>query len=114
MALNKELLKGNAQTLVLKLLSDKPMYGYQIAQTLGELTDKSIDLQEGSLYPLLHALEKDDAVESYWEDGDGARKRKYYRITARGRKLLKEKRSEWAEFRSAMDLILKEAKYGSI
>jgi PadR family transcriptional regulator PadR len=108
--INKELIKGNAQTLVLKLLSQKPMYGYQIAQTLHTLSNSAVDLQEGSLYPLLHSLEKDGAVEAYWEEGQGERKRKYYRITPRGRKLLKEKKSEWEKFRETMDLILAEAK----
>jgi PadR family transcriptional regulator, regulatory protein PadR len=110
MAVNKELMKGNAQTMVLKLLSGQAMYGYLIAQKLHEISNSSVDLQEGSLYPLLHSLEKDGAVEAYWEEKEGERRRKYYKITPRGRKLLKEKKLEWESFRTAMDLILTEAK----
>ena len=109
MANNRELFKGNAQTIVLKLLSRNDMYGYQISQELTRLTAGGFQLTEGTLYPLLHGLEADRFVESYWEDGmggQGARKRKFYRITDEGRGLLKKKQEEWELFRSGMDLVL--------
>ena len=106
MAVNTELLKGNAQTIVLKLLSRVDMYGYQIAQELERISDGRFQLTEGTLYPLLHALEADASVESYWGEGQGARRRKFYRITEKGRGLLRKKAEEWASFRAGMDLVL--------
>lgn len=106
MAVNKELLKGNARTIVLKLLSRVDMYGYQIAQELERISDGRFQLTEGTLYPLLHALEVDASVESYWDESHGARKRKFYKITEKGRGLLRKKTEEWASFRSGMDLVL--------
>lgn len=103
---NRELFKGNAQTIVLKILSKKEMYGYQIAQEVNQLSSGNFELTDGTLYPLLHALESDGAVESYWEDSQSARKRKFYRITSKGKKRLKEKMEEWSAFRAGMDLIL--------
>ena len=76
MAINTELLKGSAQTIVLKLLSRTDMYGYQIAQELDGLSEGRFQLTEGTLYPLLHSLEADLSVESYWGEGNGARRRK--------------------------------------
>ena len=76
MPVNKELLKGNAQTLVLKVLSQREMYGYQLTQELAKSSAGSFELKEGTLYPLLHSLETDGAVESFWKDGSGERKRK--------------------------------------
>lgn len=111
MAVNKELLKGNAQTLVLKILSRREMYGYQLSQELAKSSDGNIELKEGSLYPLLHALETDGAVEAQWKDGTGERRRKYYRITQRGRKLLKTRLQEWENFRLTMDLVLSPPKF---
>lgn len=106
MTVNRELLKGNAQTLVLKVLSHREMYGYQLTQELAKSSDGSFELKEGTLYPLLHSLETDGAVEAFWKDGNGERKRKYYRITSKGRKLLREKMEEWKTFQSAMNLVL--------
>jgi PadR family transcriptional regulator PadR len=106
MAVNKELLKGSAQTIVLKMLSRVDMYGYQIAQELDRISDGQFHLTEGALYPLLHTLEVDSAVDAYWGEGQGARRRKFYHITEKGRRLLQKKTEEWAIFRSGMDLVL--------
>ena len=109
MKVNKELLKGNAVTLVLKTLQRRDMYGYQLAQEIKKSSSGAFELTEGTLYPILHALETDAAVECYWEE-EGGRKRKYYRLTKAGKGLLKQKTAEWEEFRAALDLVLGGAK----
>jgi len=106
MAVNTELLKGNAVTLVLTLLARKEMYGYELIKEMSLRSQGLFDLKEGTLYPILHVLERDRAVESYWDEKSGARSRKYYRITKSGRALLKEKKKEWEEFQKAVSRFL--------
>ncbi len=106
MAVNKELLKGSTATLVLQLLSRKKMYGYELIKELEVLSAGLFELREGTLYPILHAFEQNDFVTSEWVGNEGERQRKYYFLTKAGRSHLKEKKNEWAEFRSAVDKII--------
>ena len=66
MKINKELMKGSTSILILTLLKSEDMYGYQITQELERRSDSTFEMKEGTLYPMLHALEKEGAVESYW------------------------------------------------
>jgi PadR family transcriptional regulator PadR len=109
--MNKELMKGSTVILVLKVLSKQELYGYELIKELERRSQGAFELSEGTLYPILHALEKDKEIESYWVEEPNTRKRKYYRITKAGRKKLQEKRSEWEAFRSAVDQVLDAAKY---
>ncbi|MEG6615186.1 PadR family transcriptional regulator [Peptococcaceae bacterium 1198_IL3148] len=109
MKVNKELLKGSTVILILKLLDRKPMYGYEMIKEIEVASGGVFAFKEGTLYPILHSLEADDMVEAYWSDANGGRKRKYYRITEKGRAQLEEKCHEWVMFRSAVDKILGEA-----
>lgn len=111
MKINKELLKGSTSILLLNLLSQEDMYGYQITQKLKSLSDNTFELKEGTLYPALHALEKSNAVESYWFDTDEGRRRRYYRITDSGRKLLSHKQKEWRLFVNTINDIIGEKAY---
>lgn len=106
MAINKELVKGSTSILVLSLLSREDMYGYQITQTLKEETNNVFEMKEGTLYPLLHGLENEKAIESYWEDGDNGKRRKYYHITKTGKKLLDEKKAEWSVYSTAVNTVI--------
>ena len=65
MKINKELMKGSTSILILTLLKSEDMYGYQITQELERRSDSTFEMKEGTLYPMLHALEKEGAVESY-------------------------------------------------
>ncbi len=94
--MNKELLKGSTETLILSLLSRKPMYGYGLIKELEIMSNGIFKLKEGTLYPILHSLENKKLVESYWEEREGQRKRKYYRITDNGKKELADKKTEWS------------------
>lgn len=95
MAISKELLKGTTTLLILQLLNEKDQYGYELTKALEQRTDSLFTLKEGTLYPILHALENEGMIEAYWEETQSARKRKYYRITESGRSGLKEKKEEW-------------------
>ncbi len=106
MAINKELMKGSTSILVLSLLATADMYGYQITQTLKEETDCVFEMKEGTLYPLLHNLENEGAIESYWKDADNGKRRKYYHITKFGEELLNHKKKEWSLFSKAVNTIV--------
>jgi len=103
---NKELLKGSTVILVLSLLHREPMYGYQMIKEIEKESKGVFMFKEGTLYPILHSLEADEMIESYWWGNEGSRQRKYYRITNKGVISLKEKQNEWETFRSAVDHIL--------
>jgi PadR family transcriptional regulator PadR len=105
--LNKELLKGTTGTLILTLLATMPLYGYEMIKELERSSEGVFALKEGTLYPILHAMESDRWVDSYWMEVDG-RRRKYYRILDEGRNRLSEKKAEWLVFRRAVDSVLGE------
>jgi PadR family transcriptional regulator PadR len=104
--LDKELIKGSTLTVVLSVLIKKEMYGYELIKTIERETDGAFKLKEGTLYPILHQLEKEGAIAARWEESEGGRKRRYYRITPKGRKLYASKTKEWSSFRSTIDLLL--------
>jgi DNA-binding PadR family transcriptional regulator len=93
-----ELLKGTLKPIVLKLLADnKRMYGYEMTQRVKELTSGKIQLSEGALYPILHALENDKLV-TVEAEFIGKRVRKYYKLSQTGKSSTKEKISELLDF----------------
>lgn len=105
--INKELLKGSTVILILTMLDRKEMYGYEMTKEIEKQSDGIFTWKEGTLYPILHTLEAESWVQSYWIEQDG-RKRKYYAITGEGRRQLQEKKQEWSVFRTAMDRLLGE------
>ena len=102
MAINKELLKGTAKTIVLQLLSEDEMHVYELLGKMKEKSKNLLEITEGTLYPLLHSLEKDGFLTSSWEKGDGQRKRKIYAITPDGKKTLLLRAKELKEFVSVI------------
>ncbi len=111
MKVNKELLKGSVATLALTVLNRKSAYGYELIKEIERTSGGALSLKEGTLYPILHSLEKEGAVESYWEEKADTRRRKYYRLTKAGKALLKERTQEWHDFRSLIDQVLSSAKF---
>jgi PadR family transcriptional regulator PadR len=111
MKIDKELSKGSTLLLILKILSEQDGYGYQIVKELENKSDNAFLLKEGTLYPILHALESKELIESYWEDSDSLRKRKYYHITKQGQDHLKEKQREWDYFTASVNKVLRRAVY---
>ncbi len=97
MKINRELLKGTTDLLILSVLDFKSMYGYEIIKELKTKTKDIFEFKEGTLYPILHRLEEDKNISSYWEEVNG-KKRKYYSITKKGKKQLGLKKEEWQIF----------------
>jgi PadR family transcriptional regulator PadR len=106
MAFNQELLKGTVSLLVLRLLRENDMYGYQMIKELDTRSANAFELNEGALYPILHKLEAGEYIAAYWESSETARRRKYYHLTPRGGALLEEKASEWQRFSESVSAVL--------
>lgn len=104
----KQFKKGILEIIILKLLSKKEMYGYQIVSEMEE-RGNVFNLREGTLYPILYRLEDDGMIESRWEQS-GSRNvpRKYYAITPSGKDLLKEATEQWLEFAYTVEKVLKD------
>lgn len=113
MSIDKSLLTGSTTMLILKLLDEKDMYGYQIIEELRKKSNNVFELKAGTLYPLLHTLERKDMLTSYEENADNARVRKYYSITKAGRKYLKERKEEWKIYTVAVNDILGGASFAT-
>ena len=111
MKISKEMLKGSTVILVLSLLDKEPMYGYQMIKEIEKKSSGVFNFKEGTLYPILHSLEAEGMIESYWLGSKGSRQRKYYRITSPGKQHLKEKEKEWVTFRSAVDKVITQEVY---
>jgi PadR family transcriptional regulator, regulatory protein PadR len=101
-----DLIKSNIDSLLLCLINKQPMYGYQIIKELENRSQGYFRFKEGTLYPALHRLEKNEMVQGKWQILPSGQQRKYYHITERGVALLGEKRSSWNEFLTAMNLII--------
>ena len=106
MKLSKELIKGSSAMLVLGVLDGSEMYGYQIIKELERRSENVFSMKEGTLYPILHALESEGYVTAYWEETESARKRKYYRITDKGRRELLRQREEFEVYSGAVGKVL--------
>ncbi len=104
----KTLPSGSTSLLVLSLLASGDKYGYEMISVLEDRSDHTFTLKEGTLYPILHGLEREGAVSAYEKEAPSGRIRKYYRITARGRRLLGEKREEWNAFSRMVNAIVAE------
>ena len=102
----QEMLKGNTDTLLLALLENEAMYGYQIVKEVDQRSSGYFAFKEGTLYPALHRLEKGNLIEGRWEDTPYNVRRRYYLITAKGQEALSDRLSEWRQFTSAMNSIM--------
>ncbi len=96
----------HTQLLVLTLLAGEDMYGYQIITELASRSQHTFEMKEGTLYPVLHGLWKEALVECYETEAPTGRKRKYYHLTDKGRRELKEERSEWERYARGVDAVL--------
>lgn len=101
MAVDKSLISGSTTMLILRLLEDKDMYGYEMIENLEVKSQNVFKLKAGTLYPLLHSLEEKKYLTSYEQEVNG-KVRKYYSITKEGKKYLKEKKQEWQEYSQAV------------
>lgn len=104
--MDKRYMALGTSMLVLKLLKQQSMYGYQIIRELEQQSRNVFQLKEGTLYPILHTLEQQRAVTSYQQTADNGRVRKYYAITPHGQKLLEEKSKEWKVYQTAVNQVM--------
>ena len=95
MNLSRKLAAASHRPLLLSLLAAGPKYGFQLVHSIQILSDEALRLPNSKLYPLLHSLEHDRLVESYWEPSESGPDRKYYRITGEGARALATLQSEW-------------------
>jgi transcriptional regulator len=101
----RELKKGSAEMLILSLLKYRPRHGYEIGKLIEERSDGVLKFNIASFYPLLYRLEKRGFIEGRWVEKSGQRRRRYYKLTAQGRAVLKEQRSVWIDFVGAINRI---------
>jgi transcriptional regulator len=104
-----ELLQGTLDMLVLKIVALQPAHGYGIAQRIGQISGDVLKVQQGSLYPALHRLEKRGWLKGEWRASETGREAKFYSLTRAGRKQLEAETRNWDRLASAVELILKTA-----
>jgi PadR family transcriptional regulator PadR len=102
---DRELKKGSAELLILSLLNDRPRHGYEIGQLIELRSGGALRFNVASLYPLLYRLEKRGWIRGRWVERAGQRRRRYYRLTSTGKKILTAQRHGWREFVEAIGRI---------
>jgi transcriptional regulator len=104
-----DLLQGTLDLLVLQVVAAGPIHGYGIAQRIRQISKDTLQVQQGSLYPALHRLEKRELLQAEWKMSETGREAKFYRLTRAGGKQLEQERSNWAQLTQAVSLILQTA-----
>jgi len=105
-----ELLQGTLDMLILKIVALGPVHGYGISQRIRQISRDVLQVQQGSLYPALHRLERRGWLEADWGESVNGRQAKFYRLSARGRRQLAREESNWARLAEAVGLIMQTAK----
>jgi PadR family transcriptional regulator PadR len=103
--LDRELKKGSAELLILSLVEDQPRHGYDIGNLIERRSQGTLKFNVASLYPLLYRLERRGWIQGRWVEKAGQRRRRYYRLTAEGKKVLAAQRNSWREFVEAINRI---------
>jgi transcriptional regulator len=104
-----DLLQGTLDLLILKIVALGPIHGYAISQRIRQISNEVLQVQQGSLYPALHRLEKRGWLAASWGESENGRQAKFYRLSAVGRKQLISEQSNWNRLSEAVGLILKTA-----
>jgi PadR family transcriptional regulator len=103
--IHNEFKKGGAELLILALVEDRPRHGYEIAKLIESRSKGVLEFHVASLYPMLYRLEKRAWIDGRWVERPGQRRRRYYRLTAAGRRILAEQRRGWREFMRAIERV---------
>jgi PadR family transcriptional regulator PadR len=106
MATTTELLQGTLDLLILKAVSLRPEHGYGILLRIQQISGDALQIQQGSLYPALYRLEHRGLIESEWGESENKRKAKFYRLTAAGRRRLRDEAAYWTRCSEAIGLVL--------
>jgi PadR family transcriptional regulator len=102
---DKELVGASTSLLVLGILAKEPSYGYEVVRRVNDEAEGLFEWQEGTVYPVLHKLEKEGMVRAQWQDANTGRRRKYYYITAPGREALSSQVEKWNAFHGLVNRI---------
>ena len=102
MAKSADLLPGTLDMLILKAVSLKPLHGYGVLLRIGQISGDALDIPQGSLYPALYRLERQDLIAAEWGQSENNRRAKYYTVTAAGRRRLREETAGWNRLASAI------------
>jgi PadR family transcriptional regulator PadR len=105
-AIGGDILKGNTLTLILSLLEEQPMYGFQISREIERRSQGALRFREGLLYPALHQLEREGLVEAEWRASNQGPRRKYYQLTRHGMREAEKLRRRWVAFAGAVNQVL--------
>ncbi len=105
-AKKSELLQGTLDLLVLKTLAHSPLHGYGIAQRILLTSNELLEVQQGSLYPALHRLQRKGFLKSEWKESGSGPMAKYYALTAAGKKAFEEEAAQWRRYAGAIALVL--------
>jgi len=108
----RELLRGTLDLLILKVLGAREAHGYAIARRIRERSEGVLAVEEGSLYPALHRLERRGLLEAAWGSSEAGRRAKFYRLSRRGRRELAERERGWQEMAGAIESVLRPAVEG--
>jgi transcriptional regulator len=100
------LLQGTLDLLILKAISLGPLHGYAVLLRIQQISQDQLKIQQGSLYPALYRLEHQGLIESEWGESENKRKAKYYRLTAAGRRRLKDEVAYWQQLSGAIAMVL--------
>lgn len=92
---SKNLMAASTKPMILSILAGGEIYGYQIIQSIIQISGGILEWSEGMLYPVLHRMEKENLIRSQWKISANGRRRKYYRLTELGKKELEKERKEW-------------------
>ncbi|HEY6806528.1 MAG TPA: PadR family transcriptional regulator [Pyrinomonadaceae bacterium] len=103
--LDRELKKGSAELLILSLVETRPRHGYEISKLIESRSDGTLKFNIASLYPLLYRLERRGWIKGRWVEKAGERRRRYYKLTAEGKKVLATQRNTWQEFVAAINRV---------
>ncbi|QAT42619.1 PadR family transcriptional regulator [Aminipila luticellarii] len=114
MKVDKSLTSGSTTMLILKLLENQDMYGYQMIEELENKSNNVFTLKAGTLYPILHSLEQQGMITAYESLSEEGRIRKYYKITEKGRRLFLEKKEEWRTYAKAVKDVLGGVSYVTV
>lgn len=106
MEIDTQFLKGSISLLLLNLLSRGEMYGYEILQQAFRRSAHAFEFKEGTLYPALHQLERRGEIKSTWRTADNGRERKYYSLTAKGKKTARKYEKQWQHLTGAIAAVL--------
>ena len=104
-----DLLQGTLDMLILKTVALRPIHGYGISLRIQQISKEVLQVQQGSLYPALHRLEKRGWLEAAWGESDKGRQAKFYKLSARGKKQLRVEESNWQRLSQAVGLVMRTA-----